>query len=288
VKARTAITVALVLVTAVGLGGATRNTVRRTADRDAATSTGAAAREISRTAASEETTLGSEIDLLRLTLADLQQQVFGDDEDVVETSAALRQSAEQLGLTVSRLDVDPTRGVVSATITGPDAATLDWLQTVEQTMIHDSVLLQKLVVTAMPENEMTVAIEMRQLRPGEGPPSPGGPSRTELLEAAASWPTPGSHRLTAAFLARPTGALPADGKTTPDSPAPVPSPANGRVELLGTASVNGITQFVLRFGDEKSIRALEMGQHAYGWSLIHANEQGLVLQKEGEHFAIPR
>ena len=119
-------TVGLVFVTTIGLGGATRNTVRQAVDRDATTSNGVAAREISRTATSEEARLSPKIDLLRVTLADLQQQVYGHDEDVVEMSAALRQSAEQLGLTLSPPAVNDAL-VQSSGLVGLEAFGGDWI-----------------------------------------------------------------------------------------------------------------------------------------------------------------
>ena len=293
-KARTAISIALIGVTTVGMGGTVRNVVREATESDASEAAAGNAIELSRLAARDETAQTDEIGRLRDTLAELEGQIFADDPDVARVGAELSESARRSGLTVSRLDSDPTRGVVTMTATGPEAATFGWLQAVERATRRDGSRLEQLVVTAGPTDQMTIAIEMRYMRRDESMPNPGGPSRTRLLEAAESWPVSSVHAVAAAFLTRPTG-LPT-GNSQPvhvfsfggEAAPPAAGSAAGRVELIGVASVNGATHYALRFTEERSIRALEVGHQAFGWKLIEATAPGLVLQKEGQHYEIPR
>ena len=297
-KARTAITIALIGATTVGMGGTVRNVVREATDSDASEAAAGNAMELSRLAARDETAQTDEIGRLREMLAGLERQIFTDDPDVARVGAELSESARRSGLTVSRLDSDPTRGVVTMTATGLEAATFGWLQAVERAMHRDGGLIEQLVVTAGPTDQMTVAIEMRYMRRDESMPNPGGPSRTRLLEATESWPASSVHAVAAAFATRPTDlptgnpqpadVIAADGETALN-PRPLrAASAVGRVELIGVASVNGATHYALRFTEERSIRALEVGHQAFGWKLVEAAEPGLVLQKEGQHYEIPR
>ena len=290
-KARIVVTIALIVVTAAASVGTIRNVVRESADTNAAASAAAGTLELTRAATRDEAVWTDEIDRLRETLADLEQQVFADDPDVAEAGADLSRSAGRFGLTVSRLDSDPTRGIVSMTARGPEAASVQWLQTVEQTLSRDGGLLEQLVVTAGPSEQMTIAIDLRYVRSGECVPNPEGPSRAELLAAAESWPgadvhavCAAFHAVNAAFYGPPTDLSAAEAPPLEDET----DTTDGRVELIGIASVNGVTHYALRFTEEKSIRTLEVGQQAFGWNLIEANEPSLVLQKEGQHYAIPR
>ncbi len=283
-KARTAVTIALIAVATVASVGTVRNVVRRSTDKDAAAAAAAGTLELSRAATRDEAVWTNEIDRLREALADLEQQIFADDPDVAEAGADLSQSAGQFGLTVTRLDSDPTRGIVSVTACGPETAAVRWLQTVEQAMSRDGGLLEQLIVTAGSSEEMTIAIDIRYVRSGKNVPNPEGPSRTELLEAAESWPTADVHAVSAAFHGWPADLPAAEALPFGDEAIT----AAGRVELIGIASINGVTHYALRFAEEKSIRTLEVGQQAFGWNLIEAGEPSLVLQKEGQHYAIPR
>lgn len=303
-KARTAVAIALAVVTSVGMVGTVRNAVRRAKDTDAAAAATARAGELSRSAAHDQAALTEEMDRLRATLADLEQQIFVEDTDVAEAGAELGRIAGQLGLTVSRLDSDPTAGIVSMTATGPEAAAFQWLQKVEQAMSRDGGVLEQLVVTAGSGDKMTVTIAIRYVRRDESVPKSGAPSRTALLEATESWPTPGVQTVTAAFLGGPadppaevrrtTEALSVVGETAMGllgGPSPRPPRTHmttGRVELIGVASINGVTHYAVRFAEENSIRTLEVGQKAFGWSLIEVTGPGIVLEKEGQTYAIPR
>ncbi len=288
-KVRTALTIALVVVTSAGSGGAVRNVLREAMDREAAAAATVSAFELSRTATTDEAARTEEIDRLRNSVADLEKHIFADDLDVAVAGAEFSLSARRLGVTVLRLDTDPTRDIVSIAAAGLEAATFGWLETVERAMSRDGGLLEQLIVTAKPANQMTVAIEIRYPRHTENVPSPGGPSRSRLLEAAESWPAPGVHAVTAAFLGHPAAdEHRVEGEATSEPTPPRPGTAAGRVELIGIASVDGVTHYALRFAEEKSIRTLEIGQQAFGWNLIDVNQRGLVLQKEGQHYAIPK
>ncbi len=288
-KVRTALILALVVTTTAGSVGAIRNVIREATDEEAAAAATVRASELSRAATRDEAAWTGEINRLRNSATDLERHIFADDPDVVVAGGELSLLARRLGVTVLRLDTDPTRGIVSIAGAGPEAATFGWLRAVERTMSRDGGMLEHLVVTAEPANQMTVAIEIRYLRHGESVPSPGGPSRSRLLEAAETWPAPGVQTVAAAFLGRPVVEEHSlEGEAAPDPTPPQPVAAAGRVELIGIASVDGITRYALRFVEEQSIRTLEVGQQAFGWNLIEAGRPGLVLQKEGQHYAIPR
>lgn len=293
------IVLVLIAVTAAGCFGTVRNLARITDDKETAHRTAAAAREIFHAATRDEAEWTLKVDSFRKLVLELEQQVPGDDPEVSVSGAELQTSARRLGLEISRLDSDPTRGIVSMAVTGPEAAACQWLQDVESAMHRDGGLLEHLVVTAEPADQMAVAIEIRYARRDESAPNPAGLSRMRLLEATQTWPAATVQTVTAAFVGQAGGNGPDPGlpsaeeyPTVGERPAyATPHQADlpaGRVELVGIASVNGVTHYALRFSEERSVRTLKVGQEAFGWQLLDAGDPNIVLQKEGEYYAIPQ
>jgi hypothetical protein len=285
------IVVVLIAIAAVGGSGAVHNVIRISADRQARDAAATTTRAVIHDATLSEAVWAPKVDSLRELLGELERSERHTAPNASLTGAELQASARELGADILRFDSDPARGILSVSVSGDEAKAYQWLEGVEQAMQRDGALLENLIITAEPDSRLAMTIEIRY--PGEdaSPPVPGGLSRSRLALASQAWPDATVQAVAAAFTSRSTPTVP-----NADIPSTVlPADTNGhrtrssagRVELVGIASVNGVQRYVLRFNEERSVQTLQSGEQAFGWRLVGSGGEDLVLQKEGEYYAIP-
>lgn len=295
-KRRTRVVLMLLVATATGVLAVTVNLVRTSQGLNRARATDSMARVLSADAVVQSVSLSHELRSLKARAAMLEDQAHRGATDSPVGTAALDRAARELGLVVSRLDLDPTGGTVAMALSGPPADIIGWLQIVDQTMVHPGAALELLEISPVSQGQLRAEIRVR-LIPDDGMPS--GYSATRVLEADA-WPIPTAETFAAAFVRTPlTLPVQAAGTargtlTQADEPpagelrsAPA---ANGIRDLrfLGIASVGGITHYAFQFGTAETVRTLVPGDQAFGWRLVSATNATLTFEKEGERFDFPK
>jgi len=225
----------------------------------------------------------------------------------VDTAAwELTSRARELGARVERVDVDTTAPEVSMTVTAPATALAGLLLVLDRVIADANLAVRELAITTSAEPEVRLDVLLGDrldvllgdrldvllgdrldvgLRPaptGVGPPASREPDAAAIAHAFRGEPGPGTPTAPGSATDRVDAAGPADARGAERTRR-----ATG-IRWVGTISSEHRDRFVLVVAG-KGVAVLAPGDPAwFGWSVVRAEDDLLVVQHEGVMYEVRR
>jgi hypothetical protein len=229
---------------------------------------------------------------------------------IAEVARTLHADANASGVSLTRLAVDPGAGRVSVSAETAPAALLEWLRSTGALAVASGMLITDFGVTASQDGAATVELVLRDPDSADGSELRSAITRTRHELTVTAWPVVTDDRVAAVLAAPPESA---SATAERDSVAPTDAsrgsasggdldeggpdaagPASGEAlaaavapRYLGRIVVEGAVAFPVRLGADGAVCVFREGECVYGWRLVRAGSEHLILEKEGHRYAVP-
>ncbi len=250
--------------------------------------------------------IGEEIRALRREIADLDRLhrlLDAEEPCVVDVSGEARAMADRAlreSVSVSRISVDSSNRLLTASGVGSAASVREWIRRIDDLAAGGCAVATRFELTAI--GKSAVAVELVVTFPGDGASPPANVPRSHLQASMDSWPVATASQFAEAFARR---TAPEVDSVATESPLALedtmPLGARSRYHLrpsgitfLGTIGYSDGTvspameRFAVRIEPEAVVAVLGVGETAYGWSVIDADTTALVLERKGVTYEMDR
>ena len=200
--------------------------------------------------------------------------------DLAET---LAKRASDGGVDLRSLGVDVGQRRIEIGVSGPPARVAGWLVDAERTVLRAGVRVERVTASSGSPGAIDAALTAvydRVAGPASAPVATTrstGPTRSDVMERSDRWVRASADEVARAFSVAPIPVAPVALDDAPQ-PAQLPRPTGPRY----VGRVGGdIDAYAFRFPESPLVRAIAVGQTAFGWRLVAVTGSRFDFEKEG-------